>query len=265
MKSTKRIFLHCALLLALLLGACSPGVYPNLPGIPDDLRAIPEALQGLELPELSGISLPDLGALGVLTAPPGAIVFAGPTAPQLAAGERLPGTDIVYEGMEGEDAHFTIAGLRSIRRMGDSVAYEGAWPGLPGSTYQALLRIYGFTDDGVWLAGVQQLLLPDIAPARGPAPTGVVTLRFPFVDGVQADGSATIDGTTFGYLGRYDRGAQIAGIPDGEYPYRSVGDSLVWQGSLRPDVGARYDLRTIAFGRNSLRVGGTVAVSLATE
>ncbi len=268
--------LLCVLLLftALALSACVPSEYPPLPGIPEELRAIPDALAGMDLPELSGIALPGLDALGVLTAPPGGIVFAGPTAPQVAAGARLPGTDITYVGKggtlgevsaENEDAIFTIAGLRSARRVGDSVDFDGAWPGIPGSIYQVRLRIYAFNDNGVWLAGVQQLLLPNIAPERGRAPDGVVTLRFPFVDGVEADGSDTIHGTTFGYMGKYARGAQLSGPNESEYPYRAVGDSIAWQGTLRPEVGAKYDLRALAYGRESLRVGGTVALVMATE
>ncbi len=260
-----RLLILITLLLMLQTAACAPPAFPELPGIPDDLRAVPQALEGLRLPNLSGIAMPGLDALGVLTAPPGAIVFAGPTAPQLAAGERLPGSDITYVGVDGEDALFTIAGLRSLRRMGDSVDFEGAWPGLPGSVYEARLRIYAFTDEGVWLAGVQQLLIPELAPVAGPVPAGAATLTFPFVDGVQADGSDTISGTTLGYLGRYERGAQLAGVPEGEYPYRTVGDSVVWRGQLRPEVGARYDVRIIAYGRDSLRVGGTVAVTLGQE
>ncbi len=255
----------CALIFAALLAACTPSEYPALPGIPDELRAIPKTLEGLELPELSGIALPGLDALGVLTAPPGALVFIGPTAPEVAAGARLPGTNVTYLGLEGEDALFTFGDLRSVRRVGDSVDFDGAWPGIAGSTYQTRLRIYGFTEKGVWLAGVHQLLLPEVDPVPGPPPAGVVTLRFPFVDGVQADGSSRIDGTTYGYMGKYERGAQLSGVSEGDYPYRSVGDSIVWQGTLRPEVGAQFDLRTLAYGRDSLRVGGTVALMMATE
>lgn len=260
-----RAFCAVALLGALQTAGCASGEFPALPGIPDELRAVPNALQGLELPELSGVALPGTEQLSDLQPPDGALLLVGPTAPTVAAGTRLPGTDVIYLGMEGEDAVFEIAGMHSQRRMGDAVDFSGAWPGLPGSIYQVRTRIYGYTADAVWLAGVQQLLVPAVLPARGAPAPGTVTLRFPFVDGVQADGVDTIAGTTFGYMGKYERGAQLSGVPDGEYPYRAVGDSIVWEGTLRPDVGAAYDLRTLAYGRDSLRVGGTVAVTLPMQ
>lgn len=259
----------CALALALVAtlhtAGCAGAEFPALPGIPDELRAIPSALQGLQLPELSGIALPGIDQLTDLQAPDGALLLAGPTASRLAAGERLPGADITYLRVEGENAVFEIAGMRSPRRMGDAVDFSGEWPGLPGSTYQVRTRIYGYTAEGVWLAGVQQLLVPDVTPERGGQLQDGVTLRFPFVDGVQADGLDTIAGTTFGYMGKYARGAQLSGVPEGEYPYRAVGDSIVWEGTLRPHVGAAFDLRTLAYGRESLRVGGTVAVTLPEQ
>ena len=97
------------------------------------------------------------------------------------------------------------------------------------------------------------------AGAAGPQP-GRPRLRR-----MEADGSDTIHGTTFGYMGKYARGAQLSGPNENEYPYRAVGDSIAWQGTLRPEVGAKYDLRALAYGRESLRVGGTVALVMATE
>ncbi len=254
-----------AVILTLLVAGCAPSEYPALPGIPDELRAVPKALEGLELPELSGIALPGIEELGVLVAPSGGIVFAGPTAPKLAAGERLAGTDITFIGKDGEDALFDIAGMRSSRRIGDSLDFSGSWPGLDGSSYEARLRMYGYTGEGAWLAGVQKLVIPAIEPTPGALPTGAVTLHFPFVDGVHIGAGETISGTTLGYLGKYERGAQILGLPESEYPYRKTGDSINWSGTLRADVGAKYDLRTLIYGKESLRVGGTVAVTLPTR
>jgi hypothetical protein len=92
-------------------------------------------------------------------------------------------------------------------------------------------------------------------------PNGAVELRFPFLDGVQRGGD-TIAGTTYGYLGRYERGAQLSGVPQEQYPYRAVGDSIEWEGTLRPGIGARYDLRMLVYGVDSMRVGGVATLHL---
>ena len=266
--------LALALVAALLiLSACQmrdlPGIaeedlpsLPDLPGIPDDLSQIPDLLEDLGLPDLRNIALPALDDLPTLEAPPGGILFAGPTERALQPGDRIPGTDIDFVEVRDGAAQFRIAGLDSPRKVGDSLDFDGSWPGIPGSTYNARLRVYLIGDTEVRIAGVHQLAIPDLQPVPGPVPEGF-ELRFPFVDGVDV-GNDTIAGTTYGYLGRYERGAQLSGIPENIYPYRALGDSIEWQGMLRPGVGASYSLRTLAYGADSLRVGGAVTLILPT-
>ena len=90
--------------------------------------------------------------------------------------------------------------------------------------------------------------------------SGTVELRFLYTDAVLV--GEQIRGTTLEYLGRYERGAQFLGWPQSEYPYRAVGDSILWQGALRPEVGADFNLRLLAYGLDGSRVGGTVTVLL---
>ncbi|MGL4651802.1 MAG: hypothetical protein ACRC1H_20505 [Caldilineaceae bacterium] len=256
---------HLPFLLALLLlAACSspqlPEI-PDLPGLTEELRQIPEALQDLQLPDLSGIELPSLDTLPQLSAPPGSILFSGPSERRLEVGERLPGTDISFTGIENGQAVFSIAGMRSPRATGDSLEFSGAWPGLPGSDYSAHYRIYRIGEQNVRVAGVHQLLVPNISPQVGAAPAGAFEIRFPYTDAVNVGGE-TIAGTTLGYLGKYERGAQLTGLPMSDYPYRATGDSILWEGTLRPDIGARFNLRMLTYGADGARVGGTVALFL---
>lgn len=255
------IFTLTMLWLATLLAGCRAVEFPEVPGLPEELREIPDVLEGWELPEVGPVALPDLGALPAVSPTAGDIVYSGPTLRVLQPGETLPGTDVVFVGVEDDAAVFTVAGLRSPKRVADSVDYSGAWPGLPGSQYDARLRVLWIGEESVRLAGVQQLLVPEIAPAEGAPPSDGAELRFPFVDGVEVGGD-TVHGTPLGYLGRYERGAQFTGLPVGDYPYRQVGDSLEWEGALREGVGARYDLRVLRYGREGVRVAGVVRVTL---
>lgn len=249
------------LVLAALIAGCRSVEFPEIPGLPAELREIPDVLEGWELPEVGPIALPDLGALPDASPTANDIVYSGPTLRALTAGEALPGTDVVFVGVEDDAAIFTIDGMRSPKRVADSVEYSGAWPGLAGSQYDARLRVLWIGDERVRLAGVQQLLVPAIAPTDGAPPSGGVEVRFPFVDGVEVGGD-TIHGTPLGYLGRYERGAQFTGLPMGDYPYRQVGDSLEWEGLLREGVGVRYELRVLRYGREGVRVAGVVRVRL---
>ena len=256
-------------LLALLLAGCEtpslPQVpsLPELPALPEELRQAGDILEQLDLPDLGGIAnLPGEDALPDLGAPAGAIKFMGPTERSIAVGERIPGTDIVLTAITADAAEFQIMGLRSPRRAGDSLDYDGAWPGLPGTTYNTRLRLYYVGSEGVRVAGVHQLLIPNVQPSTGTA-TGGFTLRFPYTVGANAGGP--IPGTLLGYAGQHERGAQISGLPADEYPYRSLGDSVVWRGLLRPDAGAEFNLRVLAYGEQSARFGGVVTLTLPTS
>lgn len=256
------------LLLAAFVTACQAPEFPELPGLPSDLKEIPDVLKNLQLPDLSGIGieLPGVDLLPTWNTPAGSITFSGPIEREIKAGEHVPGTDIVLLSAGNGTATFQVIGMQSPRKVGDAVDFDGAWPSLPGSQYAALTRIYSIGNDSVRLAGVHQLTIPQIQPVMGASAGGSFTLRFPFTDGVDTGNgqppSDTIAGTTLGYLGIYDRGAQIAGLGPNIYPYRSVADTIEWQGTLRNDVEATYDLRLLNYGREGMRVGGTVTLKI---
>lgn len=248
--------------------SCQAPEFPDLPGLPQDLSEIPDVLKNLELPDLSeiGIEIPGMDLLPTWSTPAGSINFSGPIEREIKAGERVPGTDYTLVSSGNGVATFEVIGMQSPRGVGDSVDFDGAWPNLAGSQYAARMRIYTIGNNTVRLAGVHQLTIPNIQPVMdSPLPEGFV-LRFPFTDGVEIGvgnpGDDVIAGTTLGYLGRYDRGAQIVGLGPNVFPYRSVADSIEWMGTLRNDVGAEYDLRVLNYGRDSMRVGGTVAVTV---
>lgn len=259
------------LLAALLLTACQRPQLPDLPALPSDLLEIPDVIKNLQLPDLSGIGieLPGADALPVLIAPAGGIVFSGPIERQVRVGERIPGTDITLLSTADGVATFEVLGLQNPRRVGDSVDYDGAFSTLPGSDYRARLRVYLVGRNDVRIAGVHQLLLRDVTPIKDATVPGSTKLRFPFTDGVdRGNGSLSsdvINGTTLGYLGVYDRGAQLSGLPLNQYPYRSVADTVEWNGALRTDIGAEYDLRVLNYGSESMRVGGTVVLTLPVQ
>ncbi len=237
---------------------------PSLPGLPSELEQLPGLLSELGLPDLSQIpGLPDLGDLPLVQTPPGGMIFNGPIERGLRVGDRVPGTDIQLVGVSDAGAEFTIAGLRSVRVAGDSLDYDGAWPGVPGVTYNLRMRIYRVGDQSVRAAGVHQLTVQGVQPVQTNASISDATLRFPFTTG--ANMGENFAGITYSYLGADDRGAQIGGLPEGDYPYRKVGDSLFWAGNLRPDMAAEYNLRMMTYNESNARVGGTVKLALPSQ
>ncbi|CAN5663129.1 hypothetical protein BH10CHL1_BH10CHL1_18340 [soil metagenome] len=265
------------LILAMILAGCSredlpalpklPVAAPDLsklPGIPKALSELPGLLEELGLPDLSQIAnLPKLEDLPGLQTPPGAQAFSGPMDRQIKIGERVPGTDIVLTAINGESADFQIAGLHSPRTVGDSLDFDGPWPGLSGTTYALRLRIYRVGSDNVRAAGVNRLVVNNIqATEDNSSPTGF-TIKFPFTSGIAA--GEKLLGTTIGYVGTGDRGGQLSGLPANDYPYRKTGDSITWTGHIRPDIAANYNLRMLLYSADRAQVGGIVTIALPNQ
>ena len=160
-------------------------------------------------------------------------------------------------------AEFLIDGLRSTRLVGDSLDHDGAWPTLPGTTYNLRMRLYRIGNDSVRVAGVNQLTIHDIAPQPGNVTWPTDELRFPFtVNPAPGDG---IKGSTLGYEGVDDRGAIMTGLAADEFPYRKVGDSIRWSGLLRSDIGVDYNLRMLNYGDGGARVGGLITLQVPRQ
>jgi hypothetical protein len=218
----------------------------------------------LGIPDLSTLgNVPGLDVLSSLQTPVGAIAFQGPVEMVLRAGQKIPGTDIAFVDLASADeARFEINGLAAPRRLGDSLDFDGTWPGISGVTYHLRLRIYRITDGQVRAAGVQRLVVEDVRPQVANVETSSDrhVLRFPHT--VTSAAGGEFPGMTLGYRGQDARGATLSGLPEGEYPYRKIGDSIEWAGRLTPNLPVEYHLRLLYYQEASATVGGVVVVSL---
>jgi hypothetical protein len=145
--------------------------------------------------------------------------------------------------------------------------FDGEWPGLSGVSYQLRLRVYQINNGQVRAAGVQRLVIEDIAPQVGAVDANlpddnlaVETFRFPHT--VTSEVGELFPGMTLGYNGQDERGAVLVGLPDGEYPYRKMGDSVEWAGRLTPNIPVVYHLRLLYYQEANATVGGVVIVTL---
>lgn len=238
---------------------------PDIPGLPgsfDDLvDQVPGLLDELELPDLSQIpGLPELSDLPAFSGEPGVLTFQGPMERSIAIGERIPGTDIELVSVTDQSAQFRIAGYDAPRSRGDSLDFDGEWAAIPGVEYTVRLRVYHIGSDSVRAAGVHRMVVENIQPAIGQAPQTEQYIRLPF--SISADNDQLFKGMSLGYLGSSERGAEISGLPGNEYPFRKTGDTVVWEGTLRPDIPARYNLRLLFYTEQGARLGGTVSLYL---
>lgn len=259
----KRRTYFVSFLLVLVLAGCN---LPSIPGLPGGIPGNPQLpnldqLRDLGLPDLGNIpNLPQLGDLPILNVGENAIVYAGPTERRIAVGERVPGTDIVLTAVTDAGAEFQFGGQRALRALGDSLDFDGNWPGVAGITYNLRLRVYLVGKDSVRAAGVHRLLVENIAAQeQNVTPQGTV-LKIPYAS--SANAGERLKGTSLGYVGNAERGAHFSGLPANDFPYRKVGDSLLWRGFLRPDIPIEYNIRVVFYNDTSAQVAGIATLQL---
>ena len=238
----------------------------SLPGVDELLDQLPgfdlDLLKELGLPDLSDIAdLPLLVDLPSVEVADNAIAFAGPTEMRIEIGEFIRGTDIQLSAIVDGRAQFLFSGLRAERIAGDSLDFDGTWPNIGGVNYLLRLRVYRVTEEYVRAAGVHRLVIEGIQPIHQPAMALQENLLKVTYTGSITPGDQ-LKGTTFGYVGKAEQGAEISGIPAGDFPFRKTGDSLRWQGMLRPDLPSQFDLRIVHYGESSVQVAGFVSLQL---
>jgi hypothetical protein len=182
---------------------------------------------------------------------PGALSFQGPQAYTLEPGEYLPGTDVRYMGKSDDGAEFTIAGQRAVKQKADSLN----WSGSPaeGVRLELRLRVVWYTESALYAAGTARLVVRDVSAQAGQIPgSGALSYQMPVAYTLPLN--EAVAGTGLRYEGKSAEGARFAGVEG--YPYRQTGDSVRWEGYLRPNVAVRQDLRLLQYDEQSARVGG---------
>jgi len=178
-----------------------------------------------------------------------------PTAIKVDVGESLPGTQIIYEGRGENGANVLVNGQRALKRSGDSLYWKGNLA--DGVAADIRVRLAWFNEEAMYVVGTTQL---DIRQAR-PTPGQIVTTSATKFGGpatyLVRKGNA-IPGSSVTYEEKMPDEARLGGILD--YPYRKAGDSIFWEGTLRPGVYIRLDLRLLQYDTSSMRVGGLVAL-----
>lgn len=196
------------------------------------------------------------------------LVYKGPIEQSVPAGSFVPGTDIEYVGlMNNKAAEVRIGGQRALKRGSDSLDWKGS--PVEGVSMQLSDRVLWFGGDRLQLAGTIRLNVNQVAPKPASVPQitdqatpNLIAYKLPIIYRVKR--GEAIPGTTLTYVGKTDKGAQLAGLPKDEYPYRQVGDSIAWQGQLRSNVYLDLVARTVVYNKDSLNVTGLATIILKT-
>ncbi len=199
--------------------------------------------------------------------PEGATVYNGPVEQGVAAGQLMPGTTIRYVGRtEDKTAEVLINDQRAYKRTGGSLNWQGS--PLDGADLDLNQRVLWFDEEQLQVAGTVRLILYDTNPTPGlipqqpdePSPD-LAIFKVPVTYNVKS--GEMIPGTTLSYVGPAADGAEISGLPEGEYPFRKSGDSIDWQGQLRARVYLDLVVRATVYNEDTLNVTGLATVMLA--
>lgn len=177
----------------------------------------------------------------------------------LVEGEAIPGTQVRYIDYqeEGRTFQLTINGQSAPKRAGDSLNWNGVLaPGvLANYDLDLETQTFGepYTRGEVTISVLNPLPL-EIDPLLAPVASDYrfeqlqVDYRIPL--------GRELPGTQLRFTTITDEGALFEGMRANAYPYRSQGDSLVWQGNLSEHVSLRYDLAVISISDNEIRLRG---------
>jgi len=178
--------------------------------------------------------------------------YAGPVEIGISPGGFLPGTQIQYLGKGEDGALVVIQGQQAQRKIGDSLNWQGDLA--TGAAADLNLRVLLIAEEELHLLGALNLIIAEAEP-RPAAIDESAPVRFKLPVEYAIKTGETIPGTTISYLGKAVDGAHLGNIEG--YPYREVGDSIVWRGQLRDRIWLELNLRTVLFSDNALNVAGT--------
>jgi hypothetical protein len=187
----------------------------------------------------------------------GDLHYRGPTEIGIAKGEFLAGTPIQYLGKTEDGALVSIEGQQALKKTGDSLN----WVHNPveGVAVDLNLRVALVTEEELHVLGTAKVTVLDPVPQTAEvAPAAPIRYKLP-VNYHLKKGQA-IPGTTILYLGETEKGAHL-GNAEG-YPYRELGDSIVWRGQLRQGLWLELNLRTALISKNTLDVAGIAELSI---
>ena len=178
----------------------------------------------------------------------------------LSAGQTVPGTRLQYINRTDQVYNVTVDGQPLTRQGGDSLPWHGVVaPGVFGKYNLRITPSLGI--DSLIAAGPVELII------LNPIPTEIPDLPATTADAYYYSGilvaetvptGQAIPGTTLVYAGETNQGAAFSGTT--QYPYRALGDSLIWLGQLRDNVYVRHNLRVLTYSADVLRLGGTAEI-----
>jgi len=193
--------------------------------------------------------------------PPGGpweLLYIAPFETGIEKGSDLPGTGIRYVGLSDKRAEILIDDQAAFKQKGDSLDWKGN--PMENVNLDISLRVLLVTEETVYVGGTAKTTVSDPRPeAASISEVPVKYSNAPVTYRVEKGDS--IPGTLVKYVGKAEEGIELRGVAG--YPYRKLGDSIVWEGKLREKVFLQLNVRVLFIADDFIRVAGTATLLLA--
>jgi len=183
---------------------------------------------------------------------PEELTYTAPFEIGITAGNFLPGTEVQYRGITDGMAEVYVKGKRALKQKADSLSWQGQVR--DGVSLDLELRVLWFDESTLHVGGTAKVTVTG-AHVQDATPPQEATLMFgnaPVLYTVQK--GQAIPGALLTYEGKTDDGAELGGMDD--YPYRKIGDSIVWAGAIRENIWLQLDVRVTVYTEQTLTVTG---------
>jgi len=193
--------------------------------------------------------------------PPGGpweLLYIAPFETGIKKGSDLPGTGIRYLGLSDKGAEILIDDQTAFKQKGDSLGWKGAPVG--NLDLNLSLRVLWVTEETLYVGGTARATVRDPVPEAVSIPTEPPVKYSSAPVTYQVKKGNYIPGTLIKYVGKQEEGIELSGVEG--YPYRKLGDSVVWEGKLLEGVFLQLNVRVLFIAADFINVTGTAALTL---
>lgn len=193
--------------------------------------------------------------------PPGGpleLLYTAPFEAGIEKGSDLPGTGIRYVGLSDKGAEVLIDDQTAFKQKGDSLDWKGS--PLDDVDLDLTLRVAWFTEENLYVAGAAKVTVRDPASEAASVPAAVPIQYSNAPVTYRVEKGDYIPGSLVKYVGKAEEGIELSGVEG--YPYRKLGDSIVWEGKLKGKVFLQLNVRVAFIAESFISVAGTANILL---
>ncbi|MBC8265065.1 MAG: hypothetical protein H8E47_13205 [Anaerolineales bacterium] len=188
------------------------------------------------------------------------LLYVAPFETGIERGSYLPGTGIRYVGLSDKGAELLIDDQAAFKQKGDSLDWKGNPVG--NVELDLSLRVLWVTEETLYVGGTAKATVSGPMPQAASIPTEPPVKYSSAPVTYQVKKGESIPGTLVKYIGKQEEeGIELSGVEG--YPYRQLGDSVVWEGKLTEGVFLHLNVRVLFIAEDFINVTGTAALLLS--